>query len=54
MTQLDKSKERVRRLLMNRIKVYDLLIADCTDAADRLRLYKTQINYLDRLELMCL
>jgi len=54
MTQLAKSKERVRRLLMNRIKLYDLLIADCTDAADRLRLYKTQINYLDRLELMCL
>ena len=53
MNELDNSKQRVRLSLMNRINVYDVLISKSTDAAKRLNLYKTQINYLDRLELLC-
>jgi len=53
MTELDNSKQRVRLSLMNRIKVYDALIGKSNNPAERLNLYKTQINYLDRLELLC-
>ena len=53
MTGLDNSKQRVRLSLMNRIKVYDALIGKSPSTAERLNLYKTQINYLDRLELLC-
>lgn len=53
MTELDNSKQRVRRSLINRINVYDALIAESTSATERLNLYKTQINYLNRLEIMC-
>ena len=53
MTELDNSKQRVRLSLMNRIHVYDALISKSTNTAERLNLYKTQINYLDRLELLC-
>ena len=53
MTELDNSKQRVRLSLMNRINVYDALIIKSTNTAERLNLYKTQINYLDRLELLC-
>jgi len=53
MTELDNSKQRVRLSLMNRIKVYDALIGKSVSTAERLNLYKTQINYLDRLELLC-
>ena len=53
MTELDHSKQRVRRSLINRINVYDALIAESTSATERLNLYKTQINYLNRLEIMC-
>jgi len=53
MTELDNSKQRVRLSLMNRIKVYDALIGKSNNTAERLNLYKTQINYLDRLELLC-
>jgi len=53
MNELENSKQRVRLSLMNRINVYDVLISKSTDAAKRLNLYKTQINYLDRLELLC-
>ena len=54
MTELDHSKQRVRRSLINRINVYDALIAESTSATERLNLYKTQINYLNRLEILCL
>ena len=54
MTELDHSKQRVRRGLINRINVYDALIAESTSATERLNLYKTQINYLNRLEILCL
>jgi hypothetical protein len=53
MTELDNSKQRVRRSLLNRINVYDALIAESTSSAERLNLYKTQIKYIDRLELLC-
>ena len=53
MTELDNSKQRVRLSLMNRIKAYDALIGKSPSTAERLNLYKTQINYLDRLELLC-
>ena len=53
MTELDKSRQRVRRSLMNRITVYDELISKSTSADERLNLYKTQIDYLNRLELLC-
>jgi len=53
MTELDNSKQRVRLSLMNRINVYDALIGKSASTAERLNLYKTQINYLDRLELLC-
>ena len=53
MTELDNSKQRVRRSLINRISVYDALITESTSATERLNLYKTQINYLIRLEIMC-
>ena len=53
MTELDHSKHRVRRSLINRINVYDALIAESTSATERLNLYKTQINYLNRLEILC-
>ncbi len=53
MTELDKSRQRVRRSLMNRITVYDALISKSTSADERLNLYKTQIDYLNRLELLC-
>ena len=53
MTELDNSKRRVRRSLINRINVYDALIAESTSVTERLNLYKTQINYLNRLEIMC-
>ena len=53
MTELDNSKQRVRLSLMNRINVYDALISKSTNTAERLNLYKTQINYIDRLELLC-
>ena len=53
MTELDHSKQRVRRSLINRINVYDALIAESTSATERLNLYKTQINYLNRLEILC-
>ena len=53
MTELDHSKQRVRRSLINRIHVYDALIAESTSATERLNLYKTQINYLNRLEILC-
>ena len=53
MTELDNSKQRVRLSFMNRINVYDALISKSTNTAERLNLYKTQINYLDRLELLC-
>ena len=53
MTELDNSKQRVRLSLMNRINVYDALIIKSTNTAERLNLYKTQITYLDRLELLC-
>jgi len=53
MTELDNSKQRVRLSLMNRINVYDALIGKSRSTAERLNLYKTQINYLDRLELLC-
>ena len=53
MTELDNSKQRVRRSLINRINVYDALIAESTSTTERLNLYKTQINYLNRLEIMC-
>ena len=53
MTELDNSKQRVRRSLINRINVYDALIAESTSATERLNLYKTQINYLNRLEILC-
>ena len=52
-TELDNSKQRVRRSLLNRINVYDALIAESTSSAERLNLYKTQIKYIDRLELLC-
>ena len=53
MTELDHSKQRVRRSLINRINVYDALIAESTSATERLNLYKIQINYLNRLEILC-
>ena len=53
MTELDNSMRRVRLSLMNRINVYDVLISKSTNTAEQLNLYKTQINYLDRLELLC-
>ena len=53
MTELDNSKQRVRLGLMNRINIYDALIGKSTSTVERLSLYKTQINYLDRLELLC-
>ena len=53
MTELDHSKQRVRRSLINRVNVYDALIAESTSATERLNLYKTQINYLNRLEILC-
>jgi len=53
MTELDKSRQRVRRSLMNRITVYDTLISKSTSVDERLNLYKTQIDYLNRLELLC-
>ena len=53
MTELDHSKQRVRRSLINRINVYDALIVESTSATERLNLYKTQINYLNRLEILC-
>jgi hypothetical protein len=53
MTELDNSKQRVRLSLMSRIKAYDALIGKSPSTAERLNLYKTQINYLDRLELLC-
>ena len=53
MTELAHSKQRVRRSLINRINVYDALIAESTSATERLNLYKTQINYLNRLEILC-
>ena len=53
MTELDNSKQRVRLSLMNRVKVYDALIGKSNNTAERLNLYKTQITYLDRLELLC-
>ena len=53
MTELDKSKQRVRRSLMNRINVYDALIGKSKSATQRLNLYKTQIKYLNRLEILC-
>ena len=53
MTELDNSKQRVRRSLINRINVYDALIAESTSATERLNLYKTQINYHKRLDILC-
>ena len=54
MNELEESKKRVRRSLMNRIKVYDSLMGDCESSAERQMLYKTQVKYLNRLELLCL
>ena len=53
MNQLERSKERVRRSLLNRIKVYDSLISECHSIPERQKLFKTQSNYLNRLELLC-
>ena len=52
MTELEKSRQRLRRSLMNRITVYDALISKSTSAVERLNPYKTQIDYLNRLELL--
>ncbi len=53
MPHLDRARELVCRSLINRISVFDSLLRESVDTAERIKLYKMQTQFLSRLEMMC-